>query len=201
MSNRPIPVQEQFVSSTHIPPSTPAPMTVISDTSTSNNSVPCPGVTVDWNIEAGSVGWTFPWHRVIQKGAGDAQTEFFRVEIDAHEATRAFSKECRGTTTTELPCSECTKIPRRLLELEDLATNNKPHTNYRYLNYQQIMQLLIDKDSELRRWRLKVSSYLLIGVDTKVKSHFRVLGRKSCTEARELHKKAYRLPAPFLRRR
>ncbi|KAJ6584060.1 hypothetical protein DFH09DRAFT_1028949 [Mycena vulgaris] len=158
MSNRPLTTQEQYVSSTHIPPSIPPPMTVTSDTSTFTNSGPCPGVAVDWNIEAGSVGWTFPWHRVIQKGAGDAQTEFFRVEIDSNEVTRAFSKECIGTTTTELPCAECTKIPRRLLELEDLATNTRPHTNYRYLNYQQITQLLTDKDSELRRWRLKCAN-------------------------------------------
>ncbi|KAJ7502218.1 hypothetical protein B0H11DRAFT_1989903, partial [Mycena galericulata] len=116
----------------------------------------CPGVVVDWNIEAGSAGWTFPWHRVIQKGAGDSQTEFFRIEIDSSEVTRAFSKECCGTTTTDVPCTECGKIPRRLLELEDLATYTKPHTNYRFLNYQQLTQLLTDKDSELRRWRLKV---------------------------------------------
>ncbi|KAJ7442894.1 hypothetical protein B0H11DRAFT_1910549 [Mycena galericulata] len=42
--------------------------------------------------------------------------------------------------------------------VEDLATNTKPHTNYRFLSYQQLTQLLTDKDSELRRWRLKCAN-------------------------------------------
>lgn len=115
----------------------------------------CSGVFVDWNIEAGSAGWTFPWHRVIQGSATDPQTEFFRVEIDSRGVTRAFSKECTEITTTDI-CSECSKIPRRLLELEELASGEKPHTNYRFLNYLQLTQRLTDKDAELRRWRLKV---------------------------------------------
>ncbi|KAJ7670327.1 hypothetical protein B0H17DRAFT_1209427 [Mycena rosella] len=117
----------------------------------------CAGVHVDWNIEAGSVGWTFPWHRVIQGGETESQTEFFRVEISSAGATTAFSKECAGATSTDI-CAECAKIPRRLLELEDMAANTKPHTNYRYLNYQQITNLLTDKDSELRRVRLKCAN-------------------------------------------
>jgi hypothetical protein len=44
-----------------------------------------------------------------------------RVEIDSKEVARAFSKECGETTAMDLPCSECSKIPRRLRELEDLA--------------------------------------------------------------------------------
>ncbi|KAJ7079353.1 hypothetical protein C8R44DRAFT_754678 [Mycena epipterygia] len=151
MPNRPLTTQEHYVSSTHIPPSIPPLITVTSDTSTFTNSGPCPGVVVNWNIEAGSVRWTFPWHQVIQKGAGDAQT-------DSNEVIHGFLKECMGTTMTKLPCAKCTKIPWRLLELEDLATNTRPHTNYHYLNYQQIMQLLTDKDSELRRWCLKCTN-------------------------------------------
>ncbi|KAJ7089456.1 hypothetical protein C8R44DRAFT_892411 [Mycena epipterygia] len=84
---------------------------------TSSNIRICSGAFVNWNIEAGSAGWTFPWHRVIQGSSTDPQTEFFRVEIDSGGVTRAFSKECTGITVTDV-CSECTKIPRRLLELQ-----------------------------------------------------------------------------------
>jgi hypothetical protein len=96
----------------------------------------CPGVLINWNIEAGSAGWTFPWHRVLGKGATDSHTEFFRVEVDSEENTRGFSKECTCSTSSGLPCSNCAEIPARILELKDLATNMKPHMNYRFLNYQ-----------------------------------------------------------------
>ncbi|KAJ6449817.1 hypothetical protein C8R47DRAFT_1084624 [Mycena vitilis] len=60
----------------------------------------CPGVLVDWEIEAGPLGRTFPWHRVIHCGASDLQTESFRIEIDSAEVTRAFSLKCAGSTNT-----------------------------------------------------------------------------------------------------
>jgi hypothetical protein len=75
--------------------------------------------------------------------------------------TRAFSKECDGTAPTDLPCSKCAKIPQRLLELKDLAMNTKPHTNFRFLNYQQLTQLVKDKEFDLRKLRTKVC-YVLI---------------------------------------
>jgi hypothetical protein len=114
-------------------------------------------VPVDWNIETGPAGSTFPWHRVFDKGTSDVQTEFFRVEINAEGDIRAISKKCsREKPADETACGECTKIPACLLELQDLATNLKPHTNYRFLNYQQLTQTLNDKDSELRKMRTKV---------------------------------------------
>ncbi|KAJ7626507.1 hypothetical protein B0H17DRAFT_1286415 [Mycena rosella] len=142
----------RFASHPNILPSLQPSRDIITDTSVASART-CTGVHVEWNIEAGSVGWTFPWHRVIQSGETETQTEFFRVEIDSAGATRAFSKECTGPPTATMTdiCAECAKIPRRLLELEDMAANTKPHTNYRFLNYLQLTNLLTDKDSELRR--------------------------------------------------
>ncbi|KAF8191392.1 hypothetical protein K438DRAFT_1830440 [Mycena galopus ATCC 62051] len=119
-------------------------------------SIRCTGVRVDWDIEAGPVGSTFPWHRVFDKGEADARTEFFRVEFTTGGEIRAVSKQCSGTLAGDTCCSQCKKTPARILELRDLATNAKPHTNYRFLNYQQLAQLVTDKDSELRKLRTHV---------------------------------------------
>ncbi|KAF8215121.1 hypothetical protein K438DRAFT_1926718 [Mycena galopus ATCC 62051] len=117
----------------------------------------CPGILVDWDIEAGAPGWTFPWHRVIHRGASESQTESFRIEIDSAEVTRAFSTKCTGSTDAA-SCLECLKIPHRIAELKDLATEAKPHTNHRYRNYQQMTTLVAEKDIELRHWRLKCTN-------------------------------------------
>jgi hypothetical protein len=116
----------------------------------------CAGVVVDWNIEAGPLGRTFPWHRVIHQGATESQLESFRIEIDSAEVTRAFSMKCLGPTNGE-SCVECKKVPRHLEELKELATDAKPHTNRRFLNYEQLTSQVGDKDSEIRKLRLRVS--------------------------------------------
>ncbi|KAJ7251274.1 hypothetical protein C8J57DRAFT_1474550 [Mycena rebaudengoi] len=40
----------------------------------------------------------------------------------------------------------------------ELATNHKPHTNFRYLSFAQVTELLSQKDIELRKWRTKCSN-------------------------------------------
>ncbi|KAJ7805417.1 hypothetical protein B0H14DRAFT_3771691 [Mycena olivaceomarginata] len=114
----------------------------------------CAGVVVNWNIEAGPLGRTFPWHRVIHQGATESQLESFRIEIDSAEVTRAFSTKCLGPTNGE-SCVECKKVTRRLEELKELATDAKPHTNRRFLNYEQLTSQVGDKDSEIRKLRLR----------------------------------------------
>ncbi|KAJ7046130.1 hypothetical protein C8F04DRAFT_1206173 [Mycena alexandri] len=83
--------------------------------------------------------------------------ESFRVEIDSTEVTRAFSKKCVGSTDATA-CAECQKIPRRIGELKDLATNPKPHTSHRFLNYGQLTIMVEDKDSEVRKLRLRCAN-------------------------------------------
>ncbi|KAK7029259.1 hypothetical protein R3P38DRAFT_2524700, partial [Favolaschia claudopus] len=118
----------------------------------------CPGVVVNWNVPTGPMGWTLPWHRVMQSGANQNQTEFFRVEVDSSEVTRAFSKRCTGSTADEV-CAECKIILRRIGELAAIATEPKPHTNYRFLNYAQVTDVAVSKESELRKLRLKYSRF------------------------------------------
>ncbi|KAJ7490617.1 hypothetical protein FB451DRAFT_1513375 [Mycena latifolia] len=139
-----------------LPRQTASPNSPFESQNSADTPRPCSGVFVNWNIAAGSAGWTFPWHRVIQ--GGNSQTEFFRVEIDREGVTRAFSKKCGGPTAAADICVECEKIPGRLLELEGYAMNPKTHTNHRFLNYLQLTNLLADKDSELRRIRLKCAN-------------------------------------------
>ncbi|KAJ7031846.1 hypothetical protein C8F04DRAFT_1360484 [Mycena alexandri] len=148
----------QYGRSSSLPPEDtlacpPTPETQVTDTiSPPPSPFSCRGVVVDWNIEAGPPGWTFPWHRVIQRGASETQTESFRIEIDGAEVTRAFSKKCLGGIEA---CTECQKVPRRILELQDLAKDTKPHTNLRFLNYQQLTTRVEDKDTEIRKLRLR----------------------------------------------
>ncbi|KAJ7817541.1 hypothetical protein B0H14DRAFT_3741875 [Mycena olivaceomarginata] len=47
--------------STHHPPSPLPPAPPAPNLATGA----CPGVLINWNIEAGSAGWTFPWHRLV----------------------------------------------------------------------------------------------------------------------------------------
>jgi hypothetical protein len=107
------------------------------------------------------MGRTFPWHRVIHVGTTESQNESFRIEIDSSEVTRAFSKTCTGTTSGDT-CSDCSKIPGRLGELKELANDAKPHTNRRFLNYEQLTSMVGDKDSQLRKLRLRVSRLHLL---------------------------------------
>jgi hypothetical protein len=64
--------------------------------------------------------------------------------------------KCLGPTNGE-SCVECKKVPWRLEELKELATDAKPHTNRRFLNYEQLTSQVGDKDSEIRKLRLRVS--------------------------------------------
>ncbi|KAJ7748841.1 hypothetical protein B0H14DRAFT_2636447 [Mycena olivaceomarginata] len=118
-----------------LPPAIPAPNLATGHA--------CPGILINWNIEAGSAG----------KGATGSHTEFFRIEVDSEENTRGFSKECTRSTSSGLPCSNCAEIPARILELKDLATNMKPGFIRTILT-----QLVTDKDSELRKLRTKCSN-------------------------------------------
>ncbi|KAJ7789507.1 hypothetical protein B0H14DRAFT_2308343, partial [Mycena olivaceomarginata] len=52
-------------------------------------------------------------------------------------------------------CVECRKVPRRLEELKELATDAKPHTNHHFLNYEQLTSQVGDKDSEIRKLCLR----------------------------------------------
>ncbi|KAJ7346277.1 hypothetical protein DFH08DRAFT_810109 [Mycena albidolilacea] len=66
---------------------------------------------------------------------------------------------------------QCKKIPRRIAELEEITTNLKLHTNYRFLNYSQITNLLNNEDYKLRKLRLKVSDFAIF---TEVQDSFYV---------------------------
>ncbi|KAJ7029072.1 hypothetical protein C8F04DRAFT_963278 [Mycena alexandri] len=151
-------ISDRYSRSSSLPPEDtlacpPTPEIPVTDTiSPPPSPFSCCGVVVDSNIEAGPPGWTFPWHRVIQRGASETQTESFRIEIDGAEVTRAFSKTCLGGIEA---CAECQKVPRHILELQDLVKDTKPHTNLRFLNYQQLTTRVKDKDTEIRKLRLR----------------------------------------------
>ncbi|KAJ7812994.1 hypothetical protein B0H14DRAFT_2605409 [Mycena olivaceomarginata] len=132
-----------------------APQTTTSFASIEIPTSSCPDIIVEW--PQGSAGTTFPWHRVLD---GHFQTESFRVEIDGKGIVHAFSRDCDRSATGPSGCSSCAKLPKRVEELHNLASNHKPHTNYRYLNFSPLVQLATEKDAELHRWRLKCANLL-----------------------------------------
>ncbi|KAJ6601842.1 hypothetical protein DFH09DRAFT_1069394 [Mycena vulgaris] len=147
------PFNVQFNRSSSVP-AEPTPSTLPSQTHETQTFIyhPCPGVRINWPM--GSSGTTFPWHRVFP---GPLQTESFRVESNS-SGLNAFSTACTGSATLNQSCSLCAKLPARIEELHELASNHKSHTNYRFLNFAQTSNLLTEKDILLRKWRTKCSS-------------------------------------------
>jgi hypothetical protein len=170
----------------NVPASVPTPF----DNSSTH---PCRGIVVDWEVETGPMGHTFPWHRVIHVRTTESQNKSFHIEIDSVEVTRAFSKVCTGTASSET-CSNCSKIPRRLGELKELANDAKPHTNRCFLNYEQLTSMVGNKDSEVRKLRLRVSDFS--ACCTRPTTYFIHSVCESYQETRKLFSKTHGLP-PF----
>ncbi|KAJ7817906.1 hypothetical protein B0H14DRAFT_3741057 [Mycena olivaceomarginata] len=113
----------------------------------------CAGVVVDWNIEAGPLAHTFPWHRVIHQGATESQLESFRIEIDSAEVTRAFSTKGLAYQPVGDKDSEIRKLCLQCVGLaKKLGNYIRKLTDYRRLafavaesNIPQLKQFLLRK--------------------------------------------------------
>lgn len=115
----------------------------------------CPGVTICWPVDTGSFNETFPWPRI-----GDAPDSLsFNVEVHNKGSTvQAWSKQCNGDTHDDgEPCHECRKVHRRVEDLVSIAQEAKRHTNHRFLNFQQLRNLLNERIQDVQFWKLKVS--------------------------------------------
>ncbi|KAK7007144.1 hypothetical protein R3P38DRAFT_3403891 [Favolaschia claudopus] len=112
----------------------------------------CPGSPINWPVNLGSFGETFPFHRIgVQPGSLS-----FDVEIHSR-GTRVvgLSKQCTGEAQLDGCCAHCAKIPAEVQKLADLAMQVDSRLNHKYLSWLQIRKLLSDRTEEARKWRLK----------------------------------------------
>ncbi|KAI0798191.1 hypothetical protein C8Q75DRAFT_802082 [Abortiporus biennis] len=96
----------------------------------------CPGINLAsrWNVSTGTFNETFPWQRV--KDTSSFETLPFVVEVqDYGHRVNAWSKRC--------------------LELASLATTSRSGTRYSLLNHTQLVTLLDDARTEIKRLRLQ----------------------------------------------
>ncbi|KAK7012531.1 hypothetical protein R3P38DRAFT_3588444 [Favolaschia claudopus] len=116
----------------------------------------CPGVVVDWPLQLDlKFNETFPFHRLpLGRSLGDLP---FFIEIrEEGEKIVAWSKSCtRRPNPFTSCCSECHKITSRISKLADIAAHAEKGTNYKFLNYAQLEDLLTKRNKENNDLKLR----------------------------------------------
>ncbi len=108
---------------------------------------------MDWPI--GDLGEQYPFqrHGYSLQSLG---YKFCAVEKDGSQF-RVRADQCEGTPMPNgLACPNCQVVTPTVERLSKIARNAEHHTNYKYLNHQQLRALLADRDETLNHWKLKV---------------------------------------------
>ncbi|KAJ7888001.1 hypothetical protein B0H13DRAFT_1627217, partial [Mycena leptocephala] len=117
----------------------------------------CTGIKIEWPAEM-SFWLTFPFHRITLLG-DDAHEGDLPFDLEIHERGKiitAWSKKCRKTTTLHFPhCQECDAISEHLDGLAQIARDAKKDTNYKFLRHDQLRELLIERNEQLKKLKLE----------------------------------------------
>jgi hypothetical protein len=117
------------------------------------SSVECPGIHLDW--PTGEFWSQYPFHRhgysLHSLGykfcAVEKNGAYFRVRAD----------RCNRIPMPDgSACPECRAVTKTVDRLASMAQGVASHTNYKYLNHQQLCSLLVARDETLKDWKLKV---------------------------------------------
>ncbi|KAL0955129.1 hypothetical protein HGRIS_004042 [Hohenbuehelia grisea] len=114
----------------------------------------CHGIVVSWPEDLKPFNATFPWARI---GPGADCLPFWLTVTEHGSVVRAISKTCRQSYVY-LPlfgegCAECAKMVNRIDTLVRIAREAPRHTNYQFLNHEQLCALIRERDAELRKLR------------------------------------------------
>lgn len=130
----------------------------------------CPGIQLPW-LDGRSVLDSYPFqlHLLLQKSLG-----FHFCHVFGHDQEFWIrSNTCRRSIPKEvLQCHECTALPtsKALRDLQNRARNAPPHTNYHYLNFTQLVDLLYANRAQINDWKLMVRIVILTSL--RLFSHY-----------------------------
>jgi hypothetical protein len=125
----------------------------------------CPGIYLDW--PTGDFWNQYPFHR-HDYSLASLGYKFCAVEKDGTQF------RVRADLCTRIPmldgsaCPDCKAITKTVERLVSMAHRAESHTNHKYLNHQQLRNLLADRDETVKIWKLKVCFSSQINQDTKL---------------------------------
>ncbi|VDC01702.1 unnamed protein product [Peniophora sp. CBMAI 1063] len=112
----------------------------------------CPGILLEW--PSGDFFRQYPWHR-HGFSPNELGYKFCGVE-ESGEQFYVRSNDClRRALVDGGPCPRCDDIRADVARLSVMAQHAQPHTRYEFRSYEQLRELLKDRDRTLNTFKLK----------------------------------------------
>ncbi|KII88930.1 hypothetical protein PLICRDRAFT_29388 [Plicaturopsis crispa FD-325 SS-3] len=110
----------------------------------------CPGIHLDWPND--HFFETYPFHR-HDLSLNALGYKFCAVEKNGTEF-RVRSDVCEGQSAHGAICRNCADLTKTVERLAAMARDAAPHTNHRFLTYEQLRDMLRDRNKDIHLLRL-----------------------------------------------